>query len=78
MDSISLLPTFIKDKDQNTVLCMDKSIQMLIVLVGVMSFQKIYGLCGIKHQLLDISGDVFGCRTDGRTTREDRAIQLLI
>ena len=42
-------------------------------IVGVISFQKI--LYGLKHHIVEISGDV----TDaGRTTSEDRATQLLI
>ena len=38
---------------------------------------KIYGLYGLKHHILDMTGDVTdaGQRT---TTREERAIQLLI
>ena len=42
-----------------------------------MSFQKIFGLYGLKHHIEEISGDVTdaGRRT---TTREDRATQLLI
>ena len=44
-------------------------------IVGVISFQKIFGLYGLKHHIVEISGDV----TDaGRTTSEDRATQLLI
>ena len=27
-------------------------------IVGVASFQKIYGLYGLKHQIVEISGDV--------------------
>ena len=43
--------------------------------VDVMSFQKMYGLYGLKHHIVEISGDV----TDaGRTTSEDRKTQLLI
>ena len=42
-------------------------------IVGVISFQKMYGLYGLKHHIVEISGDV----TDaGRPrTREDRATQ---
>ena len=45
-------------------------------MVGDISFQKMYGLYGLKHHIVEISGDV----TDaGRTTtRKDRATQLLI
>ena len=36
-----------------------------IVLVGVMSFQKMYGLYGLKHHIVEISGDVTDAgRTD--------------
>ena len=46
-------------------------------IVGVMSFQKMYGLYGLKHHIVEISGDVTDAgRTDGRRqTREDRATQ---
>ena len=48
-------------------------------IVGVMSFQKIYGLYGLKHHIVEISEDVTNVgQTDGRTTREDMATQLLI
>ena len=44
-------------------------------IVGVISFQKVFGLYGLKHHIVEISGDV----TDaGGTTSEDRATQLLI
>ena len=50
-------------------------------IVGVTSFQKIYGLYGLKHHIVEISGDVTKAgRTDGRTnerTRKDSATQLL-
>ena len=50
-------------------------------IIGVTSFQKIYGLYGLKHHIVDISGDVTKAgrdgRTDGQTTRKDRATQLL-
>ena len=47
-------------------------------IVGVTSFQKIYGLYGLKRHIVEISGDVTKVlRTDGRTTRKDRATQLL-
>ena len=46
-------------------------------IVGVISFQKIFGLCGLKHHILEIRWDVTlvhnGQRTDGRTECEDRA-----
>ena len=48
-------------------------------IVGVISFQKIFGLYGLKHHIVEISGDVTDAgRTDGRTTSKDRATQLLI
>ena len=49
-------------------------------IVGVTSFQKIYGLYGLKHHILEISGDVTDMdrRTNKRTTSKDRATQLLI
>ena len=45
-------------------------------IVGVMNFQKMYGL---KHHIVKVSGDVTDVVLDG-TTREDRATntQLLI
>ena len=45
-------------------------------IVGVTSFQKIYGLYGLKHHIVEISGDVTKAGRDG-TTRKDRATQLL-
>ena len=34
-------------------------------IVGVMSFQKMYGLYGLKHHIVEISGDVTDAgRTD--------------
>ena len=46
-------------------------------IVGVTSFQKIYGLYGLKHHIVEISGDVTKAgRTDERT-RKDSATQLL-
>ena len=45
-------------------------------IVGVISFQKMYGLYGLKHHTVEISGDVTD--PDNRTTRKDRATQLLI
>ena len=44
-------------------------------IVGVTSFQKIYGLYGLKHHIVEISGDVTKAgRTDGR---DKRKIELL-
>jgi len=45
-------------------------------IVGVISFQKMYGLYGLKHHIVEKSGDVTD--PDGRTTRKDRATQLFI
>ena len=44
-------------------------------IVGVISFQKMYGLYGLKHHIVEISGDV----TDaGRTTNKRQVnIELL-
>ena len=48
-------------------------------IVGVISFQKIFGLCGIKGHTVEIRWDVTledtqtDGRTDGRTECEDRA-----
>ena len=49
-------------------------------IVGVISFQKMYGLYGLKHHIVEISGDVTDPekQTNERTTRKDRATQLLI
>ena len=49
-------------------------------IVGVISFQKMYGLYGLKHHIVEKSGDVTDPdgRTDKQTTRKDRATQLLI
>ena len=48
-------------------------------IVGVLSFQKMYGLYGLKHHIVEISGDVTDAgRTNKQTTSEDRATQLLI
>ena len=42
-------------------------------IVGVISFQKIFGLCGLKHHILEIRWDVTlvhdGQRTDGRNVK---------
>ena len=45
----------------------------------MISFQKIYGLCGLEHHTVEINGDVT-MRTDGRTdeqTSENRASQSM-
>ena len=46
-------------------------------IVGVISFQNMYGLCGLKHHIVEMSPMRSG-RTDKQTTRKDRATQLLI
>ena len=43
-------------------------------IVGVISFQKMYGLYGLKHHIVEISGDV----TDPDERQVNRATQLLI
>ena len=46
-------------------------------IVGVTSFQKIYGLYGLKHHILEIRGDVTKVlRTDGRTTEQGKIVLL--
>ena len=49
-------------------------------IVGVISFQKMYGLYGLKHHIVEISGDVTdaGRTNKQQTTSKDRATQLLI
>ena len=52
-------------------------------MVDVMSFQKMYGLYGLKHHKVEKIGDVTDAgrtneRTNEQTTSEDRATQLLI
>ena len=40
-------------------------------IVGVTSFQKIYGLYGLKHHIVELSGDVTKVlRTDGQPNKE--------
>ena len=47
-------------------------------IVSVTSFHKIYGLYSVGHRKVDISGDVTKVgRTDGRTNKQQRKIQLL-
>ena len=47
-------------------------------IVGVISFQKMYGLYGLKHHIVEISGDVTDAGRGERRTSKDRATQLLI
>ena len=43
-------------------------------IVGVISFQKIFGLCGLKGHIVEIRWDVTLVHDDARTTEcEDRA-----
>ena len=44
-------------------------------IVGVISFKKIYGLYGLKHHIVEKSGDVTDA--DGRTTKRQGKIELL-
>ena len=47
-------------------------------IVGVISFQKIYGLYGLKHHRVEISGDVTDAgRTDEQTNKRQVKIELL-
>ena len=47
-------------------------------IVGVISFQKIFGLCGIKGHIVEIRWDVTleDTRTDGRTDGRNVKIEL--
>ena len=45
-------------------------------IVGIISFQKMYGLYGLKHHMVEISGDVTDAGRTGQVN--DRATQLLI
>ena len=48
-------------------------------IVGVISFQKMYGLYGLKSIYIGINAHVTDAgRTNKQTTSEDRATQLLI
>ena len=44
-------------------------------IVGVISFQKMYGLYGLKHHTVEISGDVTD--PDERTNKQQGKIGLL-
>ena len=47
-------------------------------IVGVISFQKIYGLYGLKHHIVEISGDVTDAgRTNNQTNKRQVKIELL-
>ena len=43
-------------------------------IVGVISFQKMYGLYGLQHQIVKISGDVTDA--DGQTNNKQRESYL--
>ena len=45
-------------------------------IVGVTSFQKIYGLYGLKYHIVEISGDVTKAGRDGQTNEQGK-IELL-
>ena len=45
-------------------------------IVGVISFQKMYGLYGLKHHIVEIRGDVT-MRDGRRRTNEQVKIELL-
>ena len=38
-------------------------------IVGVISFQKIFGLYGLKHHIVEISGDVTDAGRDGTNNK---------
>ena len=47
-------------------------------IIGAISYHKIYGLYSVGNRKVDISGDVTKVgRTDGRTNKQQRKIQLL-
>ena len=46
-------------------------------IVGVISFQKMYGLYGLKHHIVEISQDVTKAGRDGRTNEQQGKIELL-
>ena len=46
------------------------------LIVGVTSFQKIYGLYGLKHLKVEISGDVTKAGRDGQKNKQGK-IELL-
>ena len=41
----------------------------------MISFQKIYGLYGLEHHIVEINGDVTDAGRTNKQTREDRATQ---
>ena len=46
-------------------------------IVGVISFQKMYGLYGLKHHIVEISEDVTDAGQTNKRTREQGKIGLL-
>ena len=47
-------------------------------MVGVISFQKIFGLYGLKHHMVEISGDVTDAgRDEQQTNKQQVKIGLL-
>ena len=46
-------------------------------IVGVTSYQKIYGLYGLKHHIVEISVDVTKAGRDERTNEQQGKIELL-
>ena len=41
-------------------------------LVGIISFQKIYGLYGLKHHIVEINGDVTKAGRDGQPNEQGK------
>ena len=41
-------------------------------IVGVTSFQKIYGLYGLKHHIVEINGDVTKAGRDGQPNEQGK------
>ena len=41
-------------------------------IVGVISFQKMYGLYGLKHHIVEISGDVTDAGRTNKQTNNDK------
>ena len=60
-------------------LCLFVSLRLSHYHHQMMIFQKIYGLYGLEHHIVEISGDVTDAgRTDGRTTNDEQGkIELL-
>ena len=70
------LLTFAMSLSLNVCLCLFVSIRLGHCHHQVISFQKIYGLYGLKHHTMEINGDVTMERTnDKQTESENRASQ---